>query len=108
MTDEDEIQILLRRIAELQAQLERETIGDTSTPDTLVVQTTTVSSYPTSAQRFYAVQAVDVSGTEAENQTGSYGTPSGTFYAFNVGASIPSSGTKLRVTLVGGFWLFRY
>lgn len=105
---DDEIQTLLRRVESLQAQLDRLTAGDTVVEDTLVVQTVTVSSYPTSAARFYAVQAVDPTGTESENSTGSYGTPTGTFFAFNLGAAVPTSGTKTRISRSGGVWAFRY
>ena len=108
MTDSDDVAALLRRVESLAARIESVAPGSTDGEESLVVQTVTVSSYPTVAQRFYAVQAVEVGGSETENTAGSFGTPGGTFYALNLGSAVPSSGTKLIVRRVDGYWVFRY
>jgi hypothetical protein len=73
-----------------------------------LVQTTTVTTYPTAAARFYAVTPLDAAGDQTEGSTGSFAAGPGTFYALNLGTAIPPSGTQLLVTWVAHRWVFRY
>ena len=75
-----------------------------------IVVTTTVDTYPTTANVMYAVIEQIVTGSEDEGATPTVGAASGAnpFYALNVGTQIPDSGTKLVVHQVGGRWVFRY
>ncbi len=72
-------------------------------------QTTTVSTYPTTASAFYAVMFCDVDGSESEGAAATYvPRTSSVAYAFNLGTNIPPSGTMVVCHAVGGRWCFRY
>ncbi len=75
----------------------------------LIVVTTTVTTYPTSAAEFYACNPRQITGSVAEGASPVYTTDTSTVvYALNVGTQIPPSGTELVVHSVGGRWCFRY
>jgi hypothetical protein len=75
----------------------------------LLVTTTTVSTYPTSAASFFASNPTEIDGSEVEGGAASY-TPDATqvLYVLNVGTQIPPVGTRLVAHAVGGRWVFRY
>lgn len=73
-----------------------------------IVVTATVSSYPTSANSFYAVQPLSVDGVETEGGSASFTSSTDVFYAYNLGSSVPPVGTKLIVSSVSGRWTFIY
>jgi hypothetical protein len=86
----------------------REPLDKAAGAPSLVCKTTTCTTYPTAAMRFYCVTPQSVLGTETEGSTGTFtGTP-GTFKALNLGSAIPPSGTQVLVTFVGHRWVFRY
>lgn len=105
---DDDVVILRRRDADLDDAVGRMESPLIGTSGSLLVQTTTITTYPTSAARFYAVQPVWPSGTESENTAGSFTNETDKFLALNIGASIPPSGTKVLIESVGGRWVFRY
>jgi hypothetical protein len=74
----------------------------------LLVQTTTQTTYPTSAGVFYAVVAVDVTGDETEGATPTFSAQSQIFYALNLGTAVPPSGTNILADFIGGIALFRW
>jgi hypothetical protein len=75
----------------------------------LLVQTTTLVTYPTTAAAFYACVPCEVNGAETEGGAASYVQQSGvTLYALNLGTAIPPSGTTLVAHAVGGRWVFRF
>ncbi|MDR3639059.1 MAG: hypothetical protein P4L84_34965 [Isosphaeraceae bacterium] len=75
----------------------------------LVCQTTKVTTYPTSAKAYYAVQAQLVGGTETEGSAGSYSSDgTSVFYALNLGSVIPPQGTIVVCYYVDYRWVFRY
>jgi len=106
MTDDETT--LLRRTEALAARLDSLNVNQTVPAESMVVKTVTVTTYPTSAQRVYGVQAYDVTATEAENQSPTYANATATFYAVNVGAAVPASGTYVVAHKVDGLWIFRY
>jgi hypothetical protein len=75
----------------------------------LLVTTTTVSSYPTSAASFFASNPTEIDGSEVEGGAASY-TADATqvVYVLNVGTQIPPIGTRVVAHAVGGRWVFRY
>jgi hypothetical protein len=75
----------------------------------LLVQTTTITSYPTAANAFYACRPVEVGGNETEGGAASY-TADGAqvLYCYNLGTSIPTSGTRVIASAVGNRWVFRF
>jgi hypothetical protein len=74
----------------------------------MVVRTTTKTTYPTTANVYYACLPVDVGGIEDEGQSGTLSAGTGFIYALNLGSTIPASGKDLVVESVGGRWCFRY
>lgn len=100
--------IIRERIADLEAELDRLAAADASATTSMVVQTTTVASYPTAAGRYYAGIPQGVVGTEAENQTPTFASGSGVVYFANLGITVIPSGTKVKIDLVGGRWVTRY
>ena len=75
---------------------------------TLVAQTKTVTTYPSTAMSFYACETAQVFGTEVEGGAGTVTAGSSTFYALNLGSRVPPSGTKILTTYVSNRWVFRY
>ena len=75
----------------------------------LLVTTTTVSTYPTSAASFFASNPTEIDGSEVEGGAASY-TADATqvVYVLNVGTLIPPVGTRVVAHAVGGRWVFRY
>lgn len=73
-----------------------------------VAQTIVLSSYPTTAQCYYACQPVTVLGTEVEGGLGSTSVLTSTFFCLNLGSAIPPAGTQILATFVGNRWVFRY
>jgi hypothetical protein len=75
----------------------------------LCVTTTTVTTYPTSAGKFYACNPNLCYGNESEGATPTFSADGSTIiYALNLGTSIPPTGTVLVVHAVGGRWCFRF
>lgn len=74
-----------------------------------VGQTTTKTSYPTTAGVFYYMTQCDFLGTETEGGPGTTVTITGAnFYAYNLGTAAPPAGTKVICTFCGNRWVFRY
>ena len=74
----------------------------------LVVQTRTLQTYPTSPQQFYACVGQTVLGVEVEGGPGSFTPGPASFFALNLGTSIPPVGTYVLATFVESRWVFRY
>jgi hypothetical protein len=75
----------------------------------LLVQTTTVTSYPTTAGAFYASNPIEIDGNEVEGSAASYTADvTQLVYVLNVGTQVPPVGTRVVVHAVGGRWVFRY
>ena len=75
----------------------------------MLAQTTTVTSYPTKAAAFYAVEPCDIDGVESEGAAATYVARAGSVaYALNLGTQVPPSGTTVVCHAVGGRWCFRY
>jgi len=76
---------------------------------TLLVQTVTITTYPTVAKSIYAVKTITATGPETEGGTvtlsGVTGDP---FFATNLGSAIPPTGTPTVANLIGGQWVFIY
>ena len=74
----------------------------------ILVGTTTVTTYPTTAGVFYAALELLIDGVEAEGVAATYASQAGVVYCLNVGTQIPPSGTRVVAHAVGGRWVFRY
>ncbi len=74
----------------------------------LVAQTTTQKTYPTSAPRFYACLPMTVLGPEVEGGPGTLTPGATTFLALNLGSAVPPAGTSILATFVDNRWVFRH
>jgi hypothetical protein len=75
----------------------------------VLAQTTTVSTYPTTASAFYACVPANINGNESEGASATYvQEDSMVFYAWNAGTQVPPAGTTIVCHAVGGRWVFRY
>jgi hypothetical protein len=80
-------------------------VGDAA----ILAQTTTVSTYPTTASAFYACVPADLDGDESEGTTATFVRENSTvFYAWNAGTQVPPASTAIVCHAVGGRWVFRY
>lgn len=97
------------RHEDLEALVDRTDLAGTDGSAALLVQTTTVVTYPTSAAKFYGTNPVEIDGTATEGGAATY-TPDPTqvIYCLNVGAAIPPPGTNVLASAVGGRWVFQY
>jgi hypothetical protein len=75
---------------------------------TLLARTTSLGSYPATAACYYACNPVSVLGTEVVGGSGMLAIEPGTFFALNLGSTVPPTGTDILVTFVGNRWAFRY
>jgi hypothetical protein len=74
----------------------------------LVAQTVRISTYPTSAQQFFACSPVAVLGAETEGGQATLSAFPATFFALNLGGIVAPVGTYVLVSFVGNRWVFRY
>ncbi len=75
----------------------------------ILAQTTTVSTYPTTASAFYVCVPADLDGNESEGASATYVQENSTaFYAWNAGTQVPPVSTAIVCHAVGGRWVFRY
>lgn len=105
---EGEAELLRRRLAALEAALDRLEDAELAAPRSQLCLTTTIASYPTTAGAYYAVQAQRVSGSEAEGGTPTLAAVGPKFFAYNLGSAVPPSGTKVIVDPVPDGFVFRY
>lgn len=107
MSLDDDARVMRERLAEALAELAKWA----DTPDqasAILGQTYTLVTYPTAAQRAYDLHVVEISGTEVEGATPTLTATGLPFQAFNVGSSIPPSGTNVICVQFRGLWIFRY
>jgi len=85
---------------------------DLTTPNgatSVLVATTTVSSYPMIAGSFFACTPQAVEGDEAEGNTATYvAESSSVIYVYNTGSAVPTANTMILAHLVGGRWVMRF
>lgn len=75
----------------------------------VVCLVSTDGSFPAAAGRFYKVVPQVVLGTETEGSSATFSSASGGFYAYNLGATIPTNGTtKVVCSFVPHRWVFEY
>ncbi len=75
----------------------------------LLVTTTTVTTYPSTASSFYASNPTEIDGSEVEGGAAFYtADTTQVVYALNVGTQVPPVGTRVVAHAVGGRWVFRY
>ncbi len=109
MSDEDDLENLRRDDDEWDQEDSRaDQPGNLGSPS-MVAITTKVATYPTTAQVFYGVRAMTVTGAEVEGRAGTFTTgPTKVFYALNLGSTAPPVGSYVVITYVEDRWIFRY
>lgn len=71
-------------------------------------KTTTVGTYPTAAQSYYAFALMVFGGPEVEATTPTSSVTGNIVYAFNLGSAIPPPDTQAVAALKNGRWTFRF
>jgi hypothetical protein len=106
----NDLRILRERQLAASTALDRsEAAADPYGAASMVVITTTVSSYPTASVAFYACNPELLTGSETEGSTPTFTADTSTVvYALNVGSAIPPNGTKVVIHAGSGRWAFRY
>ena len=90
-------------------ELTREGFAEPHGAPTFVGTTTTITTYPTAAQAFYALTVQrSVTGAETEGGPGTLTSAGATVLALNVGGTVPPPGTNVIATFVPYRWVFRY
>jgi hypothetical protein len=75
----------------------------------LLVQTRSVSGYPTTANAFFACAPVRIDGPESEGAAAVFVADfSRTYFVYNLGNQVPPIGTRLIAQSGAGRWTFRY
>jgi hypothetical protein len=108
MLDSDDATRLSIRESALASSVKRAVVDPFVGSPSLLARTTTIQSYPTSVQSFFACLPVTLLGTEVEGNPGVVYPGTSTFFALNIGSSIPPSGTQVVASFVGSRWVFRY
>src|SRR4051812_48150406 len=104
----DESRVLRSRHSNLSDRLDASKAEPPSGSLSMVVRTTTKTTYPTTANVYYACLPVDVGGTEDEGQSSPLSGGAGFIYVLNLGTTIPPVGTNLIAESVGGRWTTQY
>jgi hypothetical protein len=101
--------ILRDRLAGSIAAMDRAGGTDEEGGPTILAQTATLETYPTSPSSFFACRPILVDGHEVEGGAASFTVdPARIVFAFNLGTAVPPSGTMIIVNGCGGRWVFRY
>jgi hypothetical protein len=97
------------RHQDLEDAVDRIQTGDDGSTAFMLVKTTTIVTYPTTANRFYGCNPVEADGTQTEGSAATYTADTNqVIYCLNLGTTIPPSGTVVIASMVGGRWSFRY
>lgn len=107
-TEQDEAMRLRIRDTSVIDGLSRMGQGPSLGMPCLVASTKKISTYPTSAQSFYACSSLTVLGLEFEGGAGSLTSGNSTFFALNLGSAVPPLGANIVATFVDNRWVFRY
>lgn len=104
----DRLRTLERRHEEIAAQSERSARTTPVGADVFLGQTTQITTYPTQAQAYYAVEIVELGGAEVEGGAGDITGTGEQVLAYNTGSAIPPSGTLVVVTEVPHRFVFHF
>ena len=108
MINSDDAKRLFTRESALSDDVRRRDSDPSLGLPNLLATTMTIRAYPTTAQAYYACQPLTLLGAEIEGGAGVVSVVSGTFFALNIGSTIPPSGTQILTTFIGNRWVFRY
>jgi hypothetical protein len=75
---------------------------------TFIAKTATKTTYPTVAGAFFWCTIQTVTGAETEGGAATYTSTGKSVMAFNLGSSVPPSGTPVIIEFVSDRYVFRY
>lgn len=108
MLDSDDATRLFTREVALTDDVKRRDSDPTLGLPSVLAGTTTLKTYPTAAQSYYACRPLMVLGAEVEGGPGDVTASSSTFFALNLGSAVPPAGSQVVATRVDDRWVFRY
>ncbi len=83
--------------------------SDTGGTVSFLGTTTTINTYPVTAQAFYAMLNTDADGVEEEGESVSFTTSDDEpVMAFNLGSTVPPEGSRTIVDGAGGIFTFTW
>lgn len=108
MRDLDDAKRLFSRENTLADDVKRRDSDPSLGAPSILARTTSLTKYPTVPQCYYVCQPLQLLGPEIEGAAGVATPASATYFALNLGGSIPPAGSQVLTTLVGNRWVFRY
>ena len=108
MTPDDEVRRFALQDEALNDELLRQESDVPVGAPTLLARTKLISTYPTNAASYFACLPLTLLGPEVEGGQGVVSARDATFFALNMGRSVPPVGTQVLVTFVGSRWVFRH
>jgi hypothetical protein len=108
MIDADDARRLFSREISLTDDSTRGDLNPAFGSPSILAQTATINTYPSTAQSYFACLPLTLLGTEKEGAAGVLTPGSATFFALNLGSTVPPAGTQVLTTFVGSRWVFRY
>jgi len=104
----NESSLYRRRHADLTDGLDQTGAAAAPTAAAIVVQKFTRTTYPATAQAYYACHSVALGGAMSEGGAGSLTAASDCLYVWNAGGTVPPPGTYAIAEPVGGRWVMQY
>lgn len=108
MMNADDVKRLSARESALADDVKRRDSDPTLGSPSILARTTTLRAYPATSQCYYACQPLMILGAETEGGTSVVSPGYATFFALNLGSTVPPPGPQILTTFVGNRWIFRY
>jgi hypothetical protein len=108
MIDSDDARRLFLRDSALADVVVRQDSDPPVGAPSVLARTTVLSAYPTTAGCYFACLPLTLLGAEVEGGAGVVSPGDSTFFALNLGTTVPQPGTLILATFVGNRWVFRH
>lgn len=108
MIDGDRLRTDRRRIEDIRTEADRHWQGKPEAAQAVVVQTATKTAYPAAAGSYFWCEIMRVSGDPVEGGTITYTGTGQHLYAYNLGPTKPTVGTKKLARQAGGRWFISH
>ena len=92
----------------LSEDINRRDMSPALSSPSVLAKTTVLSVYPTTASSYFGCLPQSLYGAEQEGATGIVLSGSSSFFALNLGSTVPPIGTLVLATFTGNRWVFRY
>ncbi len=107
MNSRDETRTLRGRDTDRLADLDRTANEEPAPAAAILARTVTVTTYPTTAGKVIACQALTISVTEVEGAAPTLTLVPGVFYSVHIGTNLPPVGSDVLLEMVDGLWVLR-